>query len=188
MHLYTVPVQYKAIKPYMPVGRRDRLQSGWTSVMYEIFHALVPTCALTFTNNYLSTDGVWRGDARCKTREDCVKVRFKMTVQDVTTDEDNVDVTVEVAGSCTHQHGEGVIASSNTRNMSGSERRNLVMHLQTTGIPPTEWVYSKLGEMGVQECQAGNLTKARSARVIQKALSEAAKKAQFHAGNVTNCI
>jgi len=99
---FTVPIEWKAIKMYVPDDRRGRLKPGWTTVMYEVFHGMVPTCSLTFTNNYLSAKGVWRADAQCRSDNNCVKAHFRMTVKECMSDDETVEVAIEVVGSCTH--------------------------------------------------------------------------------------
>jgi hypothetical protein len=175
-------------------NRKKRgLASGWTNVFYNKFHEVMPSCALTFKDNWFRNVNsrhinvpFWSARAVCKTGKTCVEVSMNIQSQP----ECNVDVpvTVILSGVCQHVggkydtcHDEG----SNTRRLSGVERENKVYEIKTTCRSPAESYYRKLSQMTDTECKAGNLTACQTASVLKQAVYEAKLKSILHE-DITN--
>lgn len=99
-------------KDYVTIARTKqrkpltRLFNGWSDIMYDGFHAVWPTCSLTFTYNHIRKKGsnkrqvpYWTGKAKCK-HTHCVTVIFR--IQDRPVEGNDVVVTIQVTGECSH--------------------------------------------------------------------------------------
>ena len=85
----------------------SRLKSGWTQLMYDGFHPLYDTCALTFKQNYLrhsrakrGTGEVWTGYTKCAIGG-CIRVKFVTSGEPDASN--RVLVSCSISGSCTHR-------------------------------------------------------------------------------------
>lgn len=135
-------------------GRMSRgLVRGWSEFMYQHFHAVYPSCALTFYYNHCrqqssqkSNSPFWVGKARCRTGN-CIEVT--MSIQDDPVAEEDVRVDVEVTGVCQHvgDAEEIVVERPNRRQLRTQQRAESADLLTSSQQSATELHYRRLGEM-----------------------------------------
>jgi len=168
-------------------GRKSRgLVRGWSEFMYQHFHAVYPSCALTFYYNHCrqqssqkSSSPFWVGKARCRTGN-CIEVT--MSIQDDPVAEEDVRVDVEVTGVCQHvgDAEEIVVERPNRRQLRSQQRAESADLLTSSQQSATEVHYRRLGEMSEKECVAGNTTTCQTPSVLRQAAYERRRSEHLH--------
>ena len=103
---FTLTVSRQTVSNLLPEANNRSLRSGWCTVMYDAFHSVQKTCALTFDSNYLSSVSRynkpwWAAYGHCKV-PGCIKVKFQL----LPANENEAEYTVRctVTGTVTHEN------------------------------------------------------------------------------------
>ena len=168
-------------------GKRSRgLVGGWTAFMYQQFHAVYPSCALSFSYNHVRrqqsqkvNSPFWLGRAQCRTGN-CIHVR--MSIQDEPVANEDARVDVEVTGVCRHVGDveEFVVERPNRRQLRSDRRAESADLLTSSQQSATELHYRRLGEMSDKEVVAGNTTACQTPSVLRQAAYERRRSEHLH--------
>ena len=177
--------EFEQIKP-------RRLSRGfvndWRNLFYGKFNAVITSCALQFLpKNHCKKplsrkQGLpyWTGAANCRTGS-CITVSF--TVDSEPVEGQDMPVRVSVFGICNHAVPDDqtiTVFQQNRRPLSGAARTAAASIMNTTGVKGTSLYYSKLGEMPVEECIAGNTTACQSGSIFRQAAYQQRLSTRLH--------
>lgn len=162
--------------PIRPLPGVRSLMRGWTNVVYERVHKVIPTCPIVFTYNECSVatarksqSNFWTGRGQCKFTG-CISIRLIIKNRPLVGQPAVVHLTWY--GTCNHTGDEEPqCREEHKRKLTGRDRQDVIQQMLSAQETPLSLYQKGLNRMTETECHAGNTTECQSLQVLAKAAS-----------------